>query len=839
MAKNKTLSDFNNSDAEEKISRRIISQAQQAELALSPWVRNALHQQPHTTDDPVQQPSMAVSTGNTLAMLNRIQRRPKQITVWQPDELSVTPMLVDRFSEDVAQRYHYTSIAIKQTLALDEARPAIQSGALPLAGHSTPSPQMDHVQQPPSQTQTTLPRLPARKKAPTDEPSPQLPSSKPHFMAKEKEDIRPSWLRNKPQPKKPSKSQSSTDIALQKMPTVGQPTKVKPDPKNLRLFSRVEYLSDMGKMTTPLSHNVTPPDSPPTEPRRADKVAGLVEPDEGDIQLKETSTADLPPPSPQPLTPVRPQPTPTAGQSVTGSTARPSAGPEPMDTAVQKSETLSSPGKGITAGWPVDKKIAPSGESIAPNLDEAQPLSPPTSTKAQPSIPPDASRSEQRLPASKDEPGQSPYTRPPTAINSLAEPRRPDQFAVGPVEPDEGDSQLKETSAADFIPTLPVRPTPVTAQPAPTTDQPVTGGITRPSAGSELIVKSSEKLEQTLLTRTAKRRQIALNQIQTEPVNRQTLLRPVVTLQQARNKLIKKGWRFKSKKADPVTNAEQVHRVVKALEQPSGTGRSLPDEPRTKVEKILGFDFSPVRVQTASLAPLNIEAATKGTDIYVESGQDRFDTPSSLALLGHELTHVKQQNLTLAKPLSQTTVLTKADDNWETDRVAGDEAEAIHTEQQILRQIDQPQDHRAVSAHGAEGQRRRWGQLEQPARRSLIFRKSEKAGEAPVINLPQPQVAAVGVPAAIADWLIATRQAEQQPLVTPAAEHHLFRQAEASAPVAATAEPGATTPASATDETASPPSDLDQLARQILPLIKRMLKVDHERRPRSSDFGFR
>ncbi|MCB0227225.1 MAG: hypothetical protein KDI02_26245, partial [Anaerolineae bacterium] len=312
MAKNKTLSDFNNSDAEEKISRRIISQAQQAELALSPWVRNALHQQPHTTDDPVQQPSMAVSTGNTLAMLNRIQRRPKQITVWQPDELSVTPMLVDRFSEDVAQRYHYTSIAIKQTLALDEARPAIQSGALPLAGHSTPSPQMDHVQQPPSQTQTTLPRLPARKKAPTDEPSPQLPSSKPHFMAKEKEDIRPSWLRNKPQPKKPSKSQSSTDIALQKMPTVGQPTKVKPDPKNLRLFSRVEYLSDMGKMTTPLSHNVTPPDSPPTEPRRADKVAGLVEPDEGDIQLKETSTADLPPPSPQPLTPVRPQPTPTA-----------------------------------------------------------------------------------------------------------------------------------------------------------------------------------------------------------------------------------------------------------------------------------------------------------------------------------------------------------------------------------------------------------------------------------------------------------------------------------------------------------------------------------------------
>jgi hypothetical protein len=66
------------------------------------------------------------------------------------------------------------------------------------------------------------------------------------------------------------------------------------------------------------------------------------------------------------------------------------------------------------------------------------------------------------------------------------------------------------------------------------------------------------------------------------------------------------------------------------------------------MERFLGEDFGDVRVHsepvaTRAAAALKAEAFTVGRDIFFGSGKAKFDTPSGMALLGHELTHVSQR----------------------------------------------------------------------------------------------------------------------------------------------------------------------------------------------------
>lgn len=79
-----------------------------------------------------------------------------------------------------------------------------------------------------------------------------------------------------------------------------------------------------------------------------------------------------------------------------------------------------------------------------------------------------------------------------------------------------------------------------------------------------------------------------------------------------------------------------------------GVGRPLSDSARAFFEPRFGQDFSHVRVHTGSRAAaasndISARAFTTGSDIYFAPGQYRPGSDSGDRLLGHELTHVVQQ----------------------------------------------------------------------------------------------------------------------------------------------------------------------------------------------------
>jgi len=110
------------------------------------------------------------------------------------------------------------------------------------------------------------------------------------------------------------------------------------------------------------------------------------------------------------------------------------------------------------------------------------------------------------------------------------------------------------------------------------------------------------------------------------------------TAGQAVQRLEAGGWRFKRSRLASAAPVESVQRALTGLA--AGGSRPIPERPRTLLERVLQRDFAGVRVQMVSLGPLGIEAAARGTTVFLNREQARLDRPDSLALLGHELTHV-------------------------------------------------------------------------------------------------------------------------------------------------------------------------------------------------------
>lgn len=84
---------------------------------------------------------------------------------------------------------------------------------------------------------------------------------------------------------------------------------------------------------------------------------------------------------------------------------------------------------------------------------------------------------------------------------------------------------------------------------------------------------------------------------------------------------------------------------VQKKEQPNNTG--LPDQMKTNLESMSGFDMSDVKVHRNSSQPaqLNAHAYAQGTDIHLGPGQEKH--------LGHEAWHVVQQKQGRVKPTMQ------------------------------------------------------------------------------------------------------------------------------------------------------------------------------------------
>ncbi|MBX2997517.1 MAG: DUF4157 domain-containing protein [Caldilineaceae bacterium] len=105
--------------------------------------------------------------------------------------------------------------------------------------------------------------------------------------------------------------------------------------------------------------------------------------------------------------------------------------------------------------------------------------------------------------------------------------------------------------------------------------------------------------------------------------------------------LEREGWRFKRADRPRLIAPDRIQRAVAQLQQRADRGMPLPRQPRTLMERVLQRDFSRVRVQTAPLQALGVEAAARDNTVYLAREQaSRLDRTENLALLGHELTHV-------------------------------------------------------------------------------------------------------------------------------------------------------------------------------------------------------
>ncbi len=164
------------------------------------------------------------------------------------------------------------------------------------------------------------------------------------------------------------------------------------------------------------------------------------------------------------------------------------------------------------------------------------------------------------------------------------------------------------------------------------------------------------------------------------PASRIDQWRPPLTVEQATRHLISRGWRFKGGRTTGSTPSPPAEQGVTRLAEGSDGGRPLPTGPRSMMERTLGRDFSRVRLHTVQLAPLDVQAATRGPDVYLKPGHDRLNRPASIALLGHELTHVVQQGF--AGPAVQRAILPQP--RWSVGRLEADEAEAERNERHIL-----------------------------------------------------------------------------------------------------------------------------------------------------------
>ena len=180
------------------------------------------------------------------------------------------------------------------------------------------------------------------------------------------------------------------------------------------------------------------------------------------------------------------------------------------------------------------------------------------------------------------------------------------------------------------------------------------------------------------------------------------------------------GWRFKRSRISSAAPAQRVQRALTGLA--TGNSRPIPDRPRTLLERVLQRDFAGVRVQMASLGPLGIEAAAQRNTVYLDGTQADLNRSDSLALLGHELTHVAAGgaapllaedriqrspdgvDLPLAQPLAPS--LTRRFSRQMVQMSLAEEEGVAEQVEAVVRRSARRQPTRAISTRGAIAPRR-------------------------------------------------------------------------------------------------------------------------------------
>ncbi len=220
--------------------------------------------------------------------------------------------------------------------------------------------------------------------------------------------------------------------------------------------------------------------------------------------------------------------------------------------------------------------------------------------------------------------------------------------------------------------------------PRPAIESVKTGGVETVDAREDTPASPAEPREQVQADTITPQSKPKTQPPQEKPLATilQRVTQPTITTRAPTTQLEARGWRFKRKGGEKAAPTAQVSRAVGELERPSSAGRSLEGKPRVMMERVTGRDLSDVKVHTAQLAPLNVQAASKGRDIFFQKGEDNFDTPKSLSLLGHEVTHVAQRHSGIrAKPAEPVSDMPLARVQ---PHIAREEAEADETEQSVM-----------------------------------------------------------------------------------------------------------------------------------------------------------
>jgi hypothetical protein len=317
-------------------------------------------------------------------------------------------------------------------------------------------------------------------------------------------------------------------------------------------------------------------------------------------------------------------------------------------------------------------------------------------------------------------------------------------------------------------------------------------------------------------------------------------------LRRSQKMLQAQGWRFKEKPSMRVSDPSLVSRTVAQLTPQSSGGRKLDQKTRSTMEGALGRDFSDVRVHTVQLAPLNVQAASRGRDVYVEPGQESFETPQSMALLGHELTHVAHagfakskntiQRLTSSNEgvsiLQQTRPPTGGDSSAFPggsgdafigtslpQDIASEEASAEQSEQKVMRYLQEPSTREAmplINRRGTMGS-------SQPVMRMRGQEPDFTSGDSTGGTLAPLFDTSAQTNADVSGTVTQGSQLLQR---MPLAGSETMIQRSESAPAQSEASDSS---AQEKDDGKTSAQKLNQLARQIYPIIKRMLSVERER----------
>jgi hypothetical protein len=737
----------------------------------------------------------ALTTAATTSLVNRVQRVNDNSTVWRGSVGSLNPTLVDNFSANIADRFPPTADKFKMK---------------PLGGEDAEKP----------------------------EPLPLINGLTLQTEEKPSEPERPAWSyfpdSSSATPAtssvgSPVASRAPATLPSPKWPELGQPAPViAPPPPQRKIVghpvSRVEEVlpgqPKENKSAAPTESGDAPRLERPREPR---PIFPAARPSEGrQAIIEEQKPAVSESVSRSPVSPSSVEPPIVSKTSNVAREELPSHKPELVEA---RGEASAPAGEAQPAAprWPELGQPAPEMPLTQQRVTDIVGRTP---TERPEAAPPSAQTFEAPVtPASIQRQVQEPRTPPPPSAVETPRPAAPPSVSSQRTQP------LAPVTSRTPSPKPGAPPRPqIGEQPAPEKNILVRALANLSMPLTKVWPRSVRRMIQRLfvpdetapeppgeaapeqpartLPRSARTSVVHTPALVNRPIGEMAVnvnrLTPSIAQRAVRVSLMASGWRFKTAPSEASADLGLLHRAASGLG--SGAGRPLQRETREKMETTLGRDFSNVRVHTAQLSPLHVQAAAKGDDIYFNEGQDNFDTPQGLAVLGHELTHVAQSGAAPSKPVArmsppQTHTLA---------RVASDEAQADQVERTILSGAQTPlplSGPVAVPRVAAAPAIARMAEAPiQRAQETGTPEQEDTPGQNFFRNLKEKLSSGMALP--------------------PSSDSPGDTMETLTQSVTKTTEAVVDAKEQAPQKTAV---DLDDMARQIYPLIKRLLAVERER----------